>query len=201
MKKLTALMVALMLLISASLTAFAAETAATEAPAPEATMIPNYFAMIKTVDIYGEAFDASVFDGKPFMINVWADWCPPCRSELPALNKLAKQYGDRFTIVGLMPETVKVEGGKLVQLPEKMKAAQDIYADFNISYPSLVPEEILYTILGQIGLKAFPTTLFVDGNGQVLHLIEGAMAEEDWIKTIDDVLKTVDQAGAANDAA
>lgn len=195
MKKLTALCAALVMLLSLNAMAFAAEPDAQASPAP------NFFAMVETVDIYGKTFDAAVFDGKPIMINVWADWCPPCRGELPALNKLAERYQDRISIVGLMPDTVKVEEGKLVRLPDKMQAGQDICDSMGITYPSLVPDEILYTILGQIGLKAFPTTLFVDGDGQLVHMIEGAMAEEDWAKTIDDVLNAIDKADAKDNAA
>lgn len=201
MKKLIALCTAMLIILSVGAVGFAAEPAAAapaaqtaEAAAPEATAFPNYFAQIKTVDIYGQDFDAYVFDGKPAMLNIWADWCPPCRSELPSLNKLAEQYSDRISIIGLLPETVEVKDGKLVQLPDKMKAARDIYAEMNIAFPSIVPEEILYTILGQVGIKAFPTTLFVDGEGRLVHLVEGAMAEEDWVQTINSVLDAIEQA-------
>ena len=38
----------------------------------------NYFATLKLKDLYGNDFDASVFDGKPAMLNIWTDWCGYC---------------------------------------------------------------------------------------------------------------------------
>lgn len=192
MKKQLAFLLALLMFCTALVTSLVA-LADKETQEPEATAMPNYFAMINTVDIYGRPFDGSALEGKLSLINIWADWCPPCRSELPALDRLSEKYKDKMVVLGVLPETAKVEDGKLVQAPEKMKAAQEIYENLNVSFPSIVPEEILYSIIAQIGVKAFPTTLFVDGEGRIVYAVEGAMAEEDWVKAIDDVLKSLEQ--------
>jgi len=40
--------------------------------------------------------------GKPVIVNFWASWCPPCAEEHPVLLDLAKRYGDRVTVVGIL---------------------------------------------------------------------------------------------------
>lgn len=38
---------------------------------------------------------------RPVLVDVWAEWCPPCRAITPILESLADQHGDRLTIVAL----------------------------------------------------------------------------------------------------
>lgn len=49
----------------------------------------------------GAAFDAVTLSGKPVVFWFWAPWCPTCRAQAPAVQELAKTYGDRVAIVGV----------------------------------------------------------------------------------------------------
>jgi len=49
----------------------------------------------------GEKFDLSALHGKVVVVNFWASWCEPCRTEMPLLETLAREYGDRVVVVGL----------------------------------------------------------------------------------------------------
>ncbi len=49
----------------------------------------------------GEKFDLSSTHGKVVVLNFWASWCGPCRSEMPLLEALSRDYGDRVLVVGL----------------------------------------------------------------------------------------------------
>ena len=178
-----------------------AQTETAEEPAEEPTEeeVPNYFAMVKTVDLNNEPFDGSVFEGKRLMINIWADWCPPCRAEMPALNKLAEEYKDKITIVGMIPEGVTVEEGKLVVVPEKLDLAKAVYEEMDITYPTIVPEEILYTLISQTGLQVFPTTWFVDERGYLIHIAESSYDEAGWRALMDNVLDFMDTQAEARE--
>jgi thiol-disulfide isomerase/thioredoxin len=59
-----------------------------EAATPEtgATMLPS-FAM---ADANGKTVDLQQFRGKKLFVNLWATWCPPCRAEMPSIEKLFK---------------------------------------------------------------------------------------------------------------
>jgi thioredoxin 1 len=46
-----------------------------------------------------EDFQAIINDGKPTLVDFYADWCGPCQALLPALDRLAKQHKDNINIV------------------------------------------------------------------------------------------------------
>ena len=206
--KLFALLLAVMLLLPGAL-AQASAPEVTEVPqaaeevektTEETEEIPNYFAMVKTVDLNNEPFDGAQFEGKRLMINIWADWCPPCRGEMPALNKLAEKYKDKIMIIGLLPEGVEVTPeGKLKVVQEKLDLAKAVYDEMDITYPTIVPEEILYTLISQTNLQYFPTTWFVDERGFLVHIAESAYDEDGWRATMDSVLKYMDEEAAARE--
>lgn len=58
------------------------------------TTVPSPFAMspagLKTLT--GADFDPATLEGRPYVINLWADWCPPCRREMPLLAEVARKH-------------------------------------------------------------------------------------------------------------
>jgi len=195
-RKFTALLLALMLALP--LLALAETT--TQAPDAQAETQPNYFASLVVQDIYGNAFDASVFDGKPALINIWSDWCGYCLEEMPALNKLAEVYKDRMTFVGLLLEgaTVAADGEwKLVQ--DKLDAAIQVVEARGVTYPTIVPDmSLLYHLhASDLRLQGYPTTWFIGADGMIYHVEVSAHSEEGWISLIDQVLAYMEEQGVA----
>ena len=193
-RKFIALLLALML----ALPLLALAETATQAPDAEAQ--PNYFASLVVQDIYGNAFDASVFDGKPALINIWSDWCGYCLEEMPALNKLAEVYKDRMTFVGLLLEgaTVTADGEwKLVQ--DKLDAAIQVVEARGVTYPTIVPDKDLLITLhaSELRLQGYPTTWFIGADGMIYHVEARAHNEEGWISLIDQVLAYMEEQGVA----
>lgn len=188
-RKLMALLSAIMLLALPVL----AENTATEEVTDETE---NLFMQIDTVTLSGEKFDIKTLEGKPLLINIWADWCSPCRHEMPVLTKLSKEYADKIAFLGLLPEGVSVENGELVINEDRIKSALNIQKELGIGFPTLVPEELLYSLMGYTGLQAFPTTWFVSADGYLVDMAVGAMDEEGWRTKIDDVLKNLEEENA-----
>lgn len=52
-----------------------------------------------TVD--GKAFDGASLQGKPVLLWFWAPWCPTCRSQIPQVQRLTKQYDGQVSVVGV----------------------------------------------------------------------------------------------------
>lgn len=91
----------------------------------------------------------------PAVVNVWASWCPPCRKELPAFQRLSQRAGDRLHVIG-------------VNSQDSRGAAQSIGEDLGVRFPVLFDQgQALQRALNR---NAFPLTLFVDGQGRVRHI-------------------------------
>jgi cytochrome c biogenesis protein CcmG/thiol:disulfide interchange protein DsbE len=87
----------------------------------------------------------------PAVVNVWASWCEPCRTELPMMQHLADRGAGRLTVVG-----VDTRDGRV--------AAASFGADHKITMPMLFdPDQQLLGALGRINV---PLTIFVDSSGR-----------------------------------
>jgi thiol-disulfide isomerase/thioredoxin len=112
-----------------------------------------------------EAFQKRVasLKGYPVVANVWASWCGPCRFEFPTLQKLAARYGKRVAFLG-------------VNSQDSDAAAKTFLAEAPVPYPSYTdPDKGLIESLGGIG--GLPDTAFYDRTGELVHLQQGAYAD------------------------
>ena len=201
LKKSLFLFLAMMLLLSVPMalaettTEAAVETteASPEADATGAPQMVNPFPTTQILDMNEQPFDSSVFGEKPFMINIWASWCGPCVHEMPALNELSAEYGDRLTIVGLLGDAATVtEDGKIELKQDELDGARKLYEELGINYPSLIPNELMMVLMYQIQMQYFPTTLFFAADGTPLRMEVGGKDKEGWKAVIDEVLAHVE---------
>ena len=140
-----------------------------------------------TTDLDGNELDQSMLEGYGLtMVNVWATYCTPCLSEMPALGELAEEYRDQgVQIVGLVSDVLNSVGS---YSEEQLDTARDIVAETGADYPHLLPSQDLYGLLSQI--YGVPTTFFVDSQGrQVGSAYVTAMEKEDWVQVIDGVME------------
>lgn len=115
------------------------------------------------VDQHGEPVTAAQLDGQWLVINYWAEWCGPCRTEIPELNELDRAHDD-ITVLG-----VNFDG---LQGKELASAAADLGIDFRVL--SLDPAERL----GLSRSAVLPVTYLVDGKGQVRQQLVGEQTAE-----------------------
>lgn len=91
----------------------------------------------------------------PAVVNLWASWCPPCREELPVLQRYAAATAGQVRVVGVVTEDAR-------------DAAASFAQDAGVTFPALYDREgQLFAALGVVGL---PATVFVDAGGQVRHV-------------------------------
>ncbi|MEV1286043.1 TlpA disulfide reductase family protein [Micromonospora sp. NPDC049679] len=99
----------------------------------------------------------------PIVINLWASWCPPCRAELPAFERLHQRTAGKLHVVG-------------VDTKDTRAAAQSTGEDLGLTFPTLFdPDERLRLALGRNGL---PMTLFVDADGRVRHVYQSTPLDD-----------------------
>lgn len=120
-------------------------------------------------DIHGNIISSTSLQGKIVLINFWASWCPPCRAEMPSLNKLYLELkGDnRFVFLFVNEDDDK---SKAIQFIQKNNYSIPIYKRNHI------PPEIYNGTL--------PTTVVLDKQGNIVLKHEG-MADYHDDKFID----------------
>lgn len=98
-------------------------------------------------------FDLKQARGKVVLVNFWAVWCPPCRKEMPSMNRLmAKLAGKPFLILGVN------EG----ESPEEIQA---FLKQVPVDFPIVLDSEGRY--LKSWKVFAFPTSYVVDKQGRL----------------------------------
>ena len=127
----------------------------------------------ETVD--GEQLDASTYaDGDVLVINVWANWCDPCRLEQPQLVRLADRYeGEGVRFLG-------------INYQDDRDAAKAWIREFEVPYPSLFDPE--GRSAATLGFPFLPDTYVVDPAGTIRWVVYGETDEEELSGLIDDVL-------------
>ena len=129
-----------------------------------------------TEDINGNPVSASDFtDAKVIMVNFWEPWCGPCVGEMPDLEKLYETYKDQgLVILGSFSTSGADEDVK--------KVVEDI----GITYPIIRTDRMLQ----QYMTAYVPTTIFVDGEGNILteEPYIGAKSAAEWERIITDYL-------------
>lgn len=99
------------------------------------------------------------YRGKKVLLNFWATWCPPCKAEMPAMEKLYNKYSGEFEIlsVNLDPEN-DVEG---------------FVKEKNLSFKILLDKK--QEVQTQYSIISIPTTYMVDEKGVIINKHIGSM--------------------------
>ena len=123
--------------------------------------------------IDGSSYDGSAHQGKITVVNFWASWCAPCRSEMPELIAAYETTrGDGVTFVGI---NTKDELDKAVAFAD----------NFKVPYPSLFDPPGRLALGFEIAPNAIPQTLILATDGRtVLHFFRAAVLREELIEAI-----------------
>lgn len=136
-------------------------------------------------DQYGVEHTLSDYRGKVVFLNFWATWCPPCRAEMPDIQKLYEAYGDAedAEVVILAVATPNVGG-------ESDEAVVIAFLEENgYTYPVVM--DPTGQVLHNYGISAFPTTFMIDAEGNVFGYVTGAMSGETMQSIIDQTVSGV----------
>lgn len=121
-------------------------------------------------DQYGNTHRLSDYKGKTVFLNFWATWCPPCKAEMPDIQKLYETY-DQEGEEALIVLGVAAPGQWQEQDEEGVKAFLE---DKGYTYPVLM-DSSGNTFL-QYGVSSYPTTFMIDRDGNVFGYVPGMLS-------------------------
>lgn len=124
---------------------------------------------LRLADLDGELHDLADLGGRLVLINFWATWCPPCRREMPSMERLQQQLRERglsviAVDVGEDAETVFAFTGQLDPAP---------------SFPMLLDPDA--EAAQAWGVKGLPTSFVVDPAGRVIMRAVGGTEFDDAV--------------------
>ena len=136
-------------------------------------------------NLQGKEVGLKEFRGKVVLLNFWATWCSPCRVEIPSMVELYSKYKGR----GL-----EIIGVNLDQLGKS--EVEKFSREHKMNFPVLLNPS--GNVASLYGVRAIPTTFFLDRNGKISGKISGAVdwTAEENLSRIDSLLAS--QAGSGD---
>lgn len=129
-------------------------------------LAPRELAPLRFSDERGTVRTLSSLRGQVVLLNVWATWCPPCREEMPALDRLqAALGGSRFEVVAV---SIDAEG---------LPAVQAFFKQVGLKH--LHPYLDSFHDVGALGAMGIPTTLLIDREGREIARKRGPATWDD----------------------
>ncbi|PKR78716.1 alkyl hydroperoxide reductase [Halalkalibacillus sediminis] len=108
----------------------------------------------------GETVKLSDYRGEKIMLNFWGTWCPPCRAEMPDMQKFYEEHD--VTILAM----------NLFDTESSMQDVEDFVEDFGLTFPVLIDEGEVATDYQVIPV---PTSYMIDSNGIIQYKRLGVM--------------------------
>jgi cytochrome c biogenesis protein CcmG, thiol:disulfide interchange protein DsbE len=118
-------------------------------PAASGNLAPDF----TVTDLDGRKLTLSDFRGKVVLLNFWATWCAPCRSEIPHFVEMQNKYGPQgFQVIG-------------ISMDDDAKPVREFYQEYKLNYPVAVGDDKLAERYG--GVLGLPINFVIDREGRI----------------------------------
>ncbi len=111
-------------------------------------------------DLEGKTHKLSDYKGKIVFLNFWATWCPPCRAEMPSMQKIYETWDSK----------------KFVMLAVAVKQNRDVVKNFieenAYNFPVLLDSD--GKVAGMYRVRGIPTTYLIDKEGNIITRVVGS---------------------------
>ncbi len=116
-------------------------------------------------DLNNRTVRLSDYEDKVIILNFFATWCPPCRTEIPDFIELVDEYSDKnLVIIGISLDRSGVG------------ALREFANGLGINYPTLLDDGLVSNAYGPI--RSIPTTFIIDKKGNIIQKIVGARSKD-----------------------
>ncbi|ETI91205.1 TlpA family protein disulfide reductase [Clostridium butyricum] len=128
----------------------------------------------KLKDLDGNEVSLSSLKGKKVFLNFWATWCPPCKAEMPEIEKLYQETKDSDLVI------------LAVDIGENSNTVKPFIDENKYNFKVLLDSD--QSVATQYGISSIPTSYFIDTDGNIISTHIGAMTIDQmkaYIKTLD----------------
>jgi peroxiredoxin len=129
---------------------------------------------LKTLD--GESVKLSDFRGKKVIVNMWATWCPPCKAEMPDMQKFYDKNKD---------EDVAILAVNMTTSEKSVDDVSKFLDEYGITFPVVLDADNKVAMTYQS--FALPTSYIIDSKGIVQQKVTGPMSYEMMEKMISEI--------------
>ncbi|HIE53784.1 MAG TPA: TlpA family protein disulfide reductase, partial [Chromatiaceae bacterium] len=116
-------------------------------------------------DIDGRIYRLSDYRGKVLIVNFWATWCPPCREEMPSMERAWQEIKDQQMVM------------IAINVGEDEDAVFQFTASYPVTFPLLLDQDS--EVAGAWGVRGLPTTYVVDPQGRIVYRAIGGREWDD----------------------
>lgn len=135
-------------------------------------------------DFDGSRHRLSDYRGQAVYVNFWATWCVPCRAELPDIERLHREYGDRLAVI----EINKAESTDTAKAFFDGLGRLDGGTGVSYTVDGIDPTAVLYDRYLTLPVDGLPISVFIDERGVVTKLYNGQLSYDDMKAAVEDAL-------------
>ena len=134
---------------------------------------------LNTLD--GETISLAEMRGQAVLVNIWASWCIPCRTEMPAMQRMYEEYADQGFVILAVNATSQ----------DSREDAAAFVRENHLTFPILL--DVDGVVGKQYQVSALPSSFFVLPDGSIQEVVIGGPMAEALLRTrIEALLAEVD---------
>ncbi|REK76902.1 TlpA family protein disulfide reductase [Paenibacillus paeoniae] len=120
---------------------------------------PNF----ELLDMDGHPVKLSHYTGQKVILNFWATWCPPCRVEMPHMQRFYEDYGEEIVVLAV----------NLTNTEKKRSVVLAFIDEFGGTFPVVMDTK--GELSDRYKIFAYPTSYVIDSNGIIREIFRGAI--------------------------